>query len=115
MNNLKNINSEELLLGYMLIDKYCWAYAVNDVKEDYFYSQTNKKVFAIMTAMFENQIPVTTDSVSDFMLAENSLNKIGGKFFLVSLAEKTDNDVEQVFQHRQPVDRQQYQLDMMAI
>ncbi len=94
MNNLKNINSEELLLGYMMINKHCCAYAVNNMKENYFYSQTNKKVFSIMTDMFEKQIPVTINSVSDYLLAENLLNKIGGKFFLVSLAEKTDVDID---------------------
>lgn len=78
--------AEQSVLGSMLTDSSCTTAAFERLKEDDFYIEANKKIFAAMQALFNQNIPIDLVTVSEELTVGNVLEAVGGIQYISYLA-----------------------------
>jgi replicative DNA helicase len=83
------IDLEEAILGIALQDKYAIGQVVEIFrKEQVFYKTAHQEIYDAMLEMFEESEPVDLLSVVHKLKTRQSLEKIGGEFYLIQLTQK---------------------------
>ncbi len=85
-SNMNNIETEQALLGSILLDFSSMNTVAEYVKQDYFYLPQHKTIFSVMMAMFANNANhVDPIVIADALVKEGHYDEVGGKEYLVTL------------------------------
>lgn len=81
----QNIESEQCLLGCLMLDKNAIVRVADFIKPEDFYKETHKEIYQAMIDLFEKTEPIDIISVSARLRERSQLEKIGGSAYLTSL------------------------------
>ncbi len=82
----QNPDAEAALLAAMMLSPDVVEEAFELVREDQFYRPANRKVFSAMYDLYEQGAPIDQVSVADRLKIRNELEHIGGKPYILELA-----------------------------
>jgi replicative DNA helicase len=82
----QNIEAEQALLGCILIDKEAIIKIGDIITPDDFYKEAHKIIYQTMIELFEKREPIDILSLSNRLEEKGELEKIGGRSYLVNLA-----------------------------
>lgn len=82
----QNIEAEQALLGCLLIDKEAIIKVGEILRPDDFYKEAHTLIYQTMLELFEKHEPIDILSVANRLEEKNLLETIGGRSYLVSLA-----------------------------
>lgn len=83
----QNMEAESSVLGAILIDHESINKVLEFLKEQDFYREANRRVFAAMVALSEKHEPTDVITLADYLQARGQLESIGGASYLSSLAD----------------------------
>lgn len=81
-----SIEAEVCVLGSVLIDNDAILAVSDFLRPEHFYDEKNALVYEAMLALFENRSPIDIVTVAEKLKEMKELKKVGGKAFLVKLA-----------------------------
>ena len=82
-NILPNSNeSEQALLGNILIENSNWEAIIEIIEENDFYQERNRIIFSSIANLIQNGLPADIITVIDLIKKENKLEKVGGEKYL---------------------------------
>ena len=81
-----SIEAEQAVIGGILIDPNCIAAVSEIIKEQDFYFEHNKNIFAAMQILFNSNQPIDIVTVSDMLEQSGGLEAAGGVNYLTSVA-----------------------------
>lgn len=81
-----SIEAEQAVIGGILIDPNCIAAVSELIKEQDFYFEHNKNIFATMQILFNSNQPIDIVTVSDMLEQNGGLEAAGGVNYLTSVA-----------------------------
>ena len=84
----QTLESEEAVLGALLIDKEATYKVIPFLSEDVFYKSSHKKVFNAIVSLFEKGEPIDTVTATNELKKHGELENVGGVFFVVDLSGK---------------------------
>ena len=84
----QDIESEEAILGGILIDPRAAGDALSILRASHFYKTQNASIFRAMVNLFDDGYPIDTLTLTDRLSEQNLLEKIGGAYYLTGLAER---------------------------
>lgn len=82
----QNVEAEQSVLGSLLIDKDAIIKVSDFLKPDDYYDDKHRMIFEVMQSLFENREPIDVVSLSNKLEEKKQLDLIGGRSYLVSLA-----------------------------
>jgi len=82
----QNIEAEQSVLGSILIDKDAIVRISDIIKPDDFYKENHAIIFDAMQELYEKREPLDVLSLSNRLEEKEQLEQIGGRGYLVSLA-----------------------------
>jgi len=82
----QNIEAEQALLGCILIDKEAIIKIGDILRPEDFYKEAHSLIYQTMLELFENRSPIDILSLSNRLEEKGELEKIGGRSYLVMLA-----------------------------
>ncbi len=82
----QNIEAEQALLGCILIDKEAIIKIGDIIRPEDFYKETHGLIYQTMIELFERGEPIDILSLSNRLEEKGELEKIGGRSYLVTLA-----------------------------
>lgn len=82
----QNLEAEQSVLGSLLIDKDAITKIADVVRPDDFYKDTNGLIFEAMLELYEKREPIDVVSLSNNLSEKEQLDTVGGRSYLVSLA-----------------------------
>ncbi len=82
----QDIDAEMAVLGSMLIDDEAVSYAVETVKEGYFYRDAHRIIYSSIVSLYSANKPVDLITLCDELRGQNLLERSGGASYLTSLA-----------------------------
>lgn len=74
----QNLEAEMSVLGVAFLNKNALTKICDELYEDMFYSDANKKLFAAIKSCYENKIPVDITTVKEELDKKKNLSSIGG-------------------------------------
>jgi len=83
-----DIQAEQAVLGSMLLDKDAVVNALEVLKEESFYREDNRAVFAAISSLYSKSEPIDLITVKNELTENGNFERIGGIEFLASLPEK---------------------------
>ena len=83
-----DIEAEQAVLGAMMLDKDAVISSLEILKEDDFYREDNKAVFASIASLYLKNEPVDLITVKKELTESENFERIGGMEFLASLPSK---------------------------
>ncbi|MCX5776779.1 MAG: replicative DNA helicase [Candidatus Firestonebacteria bacterium] len=81
----QNIEAEKSVLGSMLIEPEALQRVVELLKEESFYRDSHRKIFAAVMRLFDNNQPVDLITVGEELRKRNELDKVGGTEYIAEL------------------------------
>jgi replicative DNA helicase len=78
--------AELCVLGSILIDNDAVLAVSEFLRPEHFYNENYGKIYEGMLSLFENRMPIDIITVSERLREQKTLKKVGGKAFLVRLA-----------------------------
>lgn len=82
----QNVEAEQAVLGSLLIDKDAITKVGDMITPDDFYKDTHKMIYEAMLDIYEKKEPIDLLSLSNRLEEKNQLETIGGRSYLISLA-----------------------------
>lgn len=82
----QNLEAEMAVLGSMLLDQEAISVAVESIDKDLFYKDTHKKIFEVITDLYNANKAVDFITLSDELKRREILDAVGGVSFLTALA-----------------------------
>lgn len=82
----QNLEAEQAFLGSLLIDKEAFIKIGDLVLPEDFYKESHSIIFETMCELFERRDPIDILSLSNRLEEKGGLEKIGGRSYLVTLA-----------------------------
>ncbi len=82
-----NVEAERAVLGAMLLDKEAIGRALEVIDDTAFYRPAHQKLFRTMIKLYDTSEPVDLTTLSEALAKSGELEEVGGRLFLVSLAE----------------------------
>lgn len=82
-----NLEAERAVLGAMLLDKEAIGRALEILDESAFYRPAHQKIFRTMIKLYDASEAVDLTTLSEALVKSGELEEVGGRLFLVSLAE----------------------------
>lgn len=73
-----NLEAEQSVLGAMFLSKYALQKAMETLNKDLFYSESNGKIFEIITNLAEQNIPIDATTVTAELDNKKVLSQVGG-------------------------------------
>lgn len=73
-----NLEAEQSVLGSMFLSKYALQKAMETLNKDLFYSESNGKIFEIITNLAEQNIPIDATTVTAELDNKKVLSQVGG-------------------------------------
>lgn len=91
-----DIQAEQAVLGSMLLDKDAVVSAIEVLKEDSFYREDNKAIFAAILSLYSKNEPIDLITVKAELIETGNFERVGGLEYLAALPEKvpTTTNVE---------------------
>ena len=91
-----DIQAEQAVLGSMLLDKDAVVSAIEVLKEDSFYREDNKAIFAAILSLYSKNEPIDLITVKAELIENGNFERVGGLEYLAALPEKvpTTTNVE---------------------
>ncbi len=82
------LDLEEAVLGAMMLEKNAPEKVVDLLKDETFYSDTNKLIFNAIKELFENAKPIDILTVTDALRKQGNLELAGGAFYITQLTNR---------------------------
>lgn len=82
----QNLEAEQAILGCMLIEKEAIATAEGLLRAEDFYKDAHRKVFQVITNLYEKGEPIDLISVTEELRGKNQLEEVGGSIYITELA-----------------------------
>ncbi|KKQ90125.1 MAG: replicative DNA helicase [Berkelbacteria bacterium GW2011_GWA2_38_9] len=82
----QHVNSEQSVLGGILLDSEAMIKVVDIVEPSSFYKIEHQKIFAAMLELFEKRVPIDLITLNEQLEKTNELAAVGGSTYLSSLA-----------------------------
>lgn len=84
-----NLESEQAVLGGVLLSSNIFHELVDVVGEEDFYSEAHRLIFQAFKEMSEKNIPIDAVSVFEHLQGMGKLDEVGGPVYIADLADKT--------------------------
>src|SRR4030042_1330337 len=81
----QNIEAEQSILGAILIDNEALPKALEILDPEDFYKQSHRKIFNVMTGLFDKSEPIDLITLTDYLKKKDELEAVGGISYLSSL------------------------------
>src|SRR4030043_170616 len=81
----QNIEAEQSILGAILIDNEALSRALEILDPEDFYKQSHRKIFNVMTGLFDKSEPIDLITLTDYLKKKDELEAVGGISYLSSL------------------------------
>ena len=81
-----SIEAEQSILGSMILDKTSINTAVEIIRPDDFYKQSNGEIYSAIINLFNKNEPVDIITLQEELKRRNSLDAIGGVTYLANLS-----------------------------
>ncbi|MEW6570940.1 MAG: replicative DNA helicase [Nitrospirota bacterium] len=85
----QNIEAEQSVLGAILIDNEALPKALEIIDADDFYRSSHRKIFNVMTELFDRNEPIDLITLTDCLKRKDELELVGGISYLSSLVDMT--------------------------
>ncbi len=82
-----NIEAEMSVLGVAFLNPYAMEKITEDVTEDMFYDERNKKIFQALTSLYKENTPIDMTTVRNELDKQKSLTTIGGINYLTEVVD----------------------------
>jgi replicative DNA helicase len=96
---------EIAVLGAMLIDKDASLKVFDILTEDCFYKDAHKKIFLVMTSLFEKGEPIDIITLTNELRRRGHLEAIGGAYYLTELTSRVTSSANVEYHARLLVDK----------
>lgn len=83
-----DIEAEQAILGSMLTDKDAVISAIEVLKEDAFYREDNKAIYAAILSLYAKSEPIDIITVKAELVENGNFERIGGLEYLAELPER---------------------------
>ena len=83
-----DIEAEQAILGCMLTDRDSVISAIEVLKEDSFYREDNKAIYAAILSLYSKSEPIDIITVKDELVRSGNFERVGGLEYLASLTER---------------------------
>ena len=83
----QDLDSEQSLLGSMMLSKDAVAIVVGKIKKEHFYKPSHGSIFDAITELFKNNDPIDLITVSNELKKNSKLDEIGGRSYLIELTD----------------------------
>ena len=80
-----NLEAEESVLGACFLSKYALQKACESLTEDSFYNEKNAKIFASLSSLSEQKIPIEITTVTSDLQNKKILSEVGGVEYLTEV------------------------------
>ena len=80
-----NLEAEESVLGACFLSKYALQKACESLTEDSFYNERNAKIFASLSSLSEQKIPIDITTVTSDLQNKKILSEVGGVEYLTEV------------------------------
>lgn len=87
----QNKEVEMSVLGVCFLSKTALEKVFEDVNENMFYSDANKKIFKALESLYKNQVPIDATTVKNELENQKNLNAIGGLDYLTEVIDSVTN------------------------
>ena len=84
-----SLESEQSILGAIVIDKLCINSVVEIIREEHFYSRANASIYKSMLEMIAGKRPIDLITLTDYMERKNILEDCGGLIYIADIARNT--------------------------
>jgi replicative DNA helicase len=85
----QNLDAERMVLGGILRTNECFPEVVRKLRDDHFYHPRHQKIFACMTAMYNDGRPVDTVTLVEELKKLKMLKDVGGEPTILELFNET--------------------------
>ncbi len=85
----QDLAAEQSLLGAMLVDPECIPQVIEQVREDDFYAEENKRIYETIYSMFNSARRIDAVTVLDMLTKMGYYDEAGGRAYLFQLMEVT--------------------------
>ena len=89
----QNVDSEQAVLGSILIDRDAIIEVADFLHPEDFYRQAHGTIFAAMLGLFEHREPIDVVTVAEALERDNQLESVGGASYLSTLGNDTPTAV----------------------
>lgn len=79
---------EQAVLGSLMIDKKAYALVSDILNPESFYESRHQLIYAAITALVVNQMPIDILTVKEKLSNQDALDKVGGASYIVHLSSK---------------------------
>src|SRR6185312_3654748 len=79
---------EEAVLGALMLEKEALTSVIDILKEDAFYKEGHKKIFAAIKKLFERSEPIDILTVTNELKRNDELELVGGAYYISQLTSK---------------------------
>ncbi len=100
----QNLDSEQAVLGSILIDRDAIIEVADFLHVDDFYRQAHGRIYAAMLELFEHREPIDVVTVAEALERDDELEAVGGASYLSTLGNDTPTAVH-VAQYGRIVER----------
>ena len=83
----QDLDSEQSLLGSMMLSKDAVAIVVGKIKKEHFYKPSHGSIFDAITELFKNNDPIDLITVSNELKKNSKLDEVGGRTYLIELTD----------------------------
>lgn len=83
----QNLEAEKALLGCMLISEDAKVQVFESVKEEFFYSETHRKIFSCLCGLFERNEKCDLITLTNQLKQQSLLDEVGGIEYITELVE----------------------------
>ena len=77
-----NIDAEKALIGSLFWSKTSLQKGCEDVEKEYFYLDSNSKIFEVIKDLYQKKVPIDANTVTTELIDRNLLNQVGGVEYL---------------------------------
>lgn len=84
----QNLDAEQSVLGSMLIDNEAIGRVVEAMKEDDFYREAHRKIFAGIVELWQRSEPADLVTITSLLKSKGTLEEVGGATYLASLVDR---------------------------
>jgi len=91
---------EEAVLGALMLEKEALTSVIDILKEDAFYKDSHKKIFAAIKRLFERSEPIDILTVTNELKRNEELESVGGAYYISQLTSKVASSANIEFHSR---------------
>jgi replicative DNA helicase len=82
------VELEEAVLGALMLEKEALTSVIDILREDAFYKESHKKIFAAIKRLFERSEPIDILTVTNELKKTEELEMVGGAYYISQLTSK---------------------------